>query len=408
MVEQAAEPLRAPDVLEAPAIAPALALARQIGNRAFTRMLQREATAERALDREWTVDTSGYSDEQKKALLKSGKIAMTFWEYYTPVPETSDNPDPAERAKEIKKKKDKNANNTEFERAALDFAKTYGTIGLNNASGGADLKVGIPTKVKSLGDVIQAMNSVRQTLHGFWYGLDHAENNDTRIGTVAIFCHGESFGIGLDPANARYTKKEDLPSFVSAIRGTISDDVKFLLYACLTTAAPGEVVDQTKGDPGGGGVGSFAQSLANALGGEAEVYGHDVAQNVASNPYARRFKAGAAQGESMFELLYGDAFIKGEVERLKKDRAPLVGGMSDADLTKAVKSAAWRHYYDAVAVDFGRVLSNSRHFSMGGYSGVGGAMFMDIEGTKGKLRKDFEDYWLDEATIKNNFERPKK
>jgi hypothetical protein len=365
-----------------------LALQRTIGNRAAVGLLQREATAERELDTRWQVDPSSVSDDQIDTLLTAGELAVVFWVNYDV----------------------KNSNNAEFKNAATDFAKTYNTLGMKGSSqSGASLKFGFPIEVGSREDVVQAITSIHQTLHQLWYAR-YADSDDppdeTKIGTVAIFAHGEHDGLGIDHANASYTKAKHLPAFIGAIKPALSDDVKFLLYACSAGGTPGQTVDQKKMDSGLGGKGSFAQQLADALGGGAEVYAHEVAGNVASNPFARRFKAGDEQGESMFDVLYGDDFVASEADRLRSEKSDLLSGYDDDELRDALKAAMWRHYRDAVRTDFLRINTRNRHFSIGGYTGVGGAMFMDEASTRDILRTDFQSYWLDDATIANDFKRP--
>jgi hypothetical protein len=366
-----------------------LALQRTIGNRATGRLLQREATAERELDKRWQVAAGSVADAQADALLGTRAHAVVFWVNYDL----------------------KNDNNKEFEGAATDFAKTYKTLGMSgDDKAGAHLKVGIPIEVKSRDDVVQAITSIHQTLHQLWWTRYHDSDEapaEPKIGTVAIFAHGERDGIGIDHANASYTKAKHLPALVGAIGPALTNDVKILLYACSSGGGPGETIDQTKMDTGLGGKGSFAEQLANALGGQAQVYAHEVAGNVASNVYARRFTAGVDQGSSMFDVLYGDEFVKSEIKRLRDQKTTLVAKYSDTELADALKAAMWRHYMDAVSSDFVRINTRNRHFGVGGYTGVGGAMFMDEAGTRGVLRQDFSSYWLDDATIANDFKRPK-
>ena len=381
---RAAEPARPPE-----GAAAMLALQRQIGNRAMGQLLQREAVAERELDKQWQIKPSSVGDQDADRLTTTAEHAVVFWVNYDK----------------------KNANNAEFKNAATDFAKTYKTLGMTSSTktGGA-IRFGVPIEVKSRDDVTQAITGIHQAMHELWwerYSDSDEPPPEPKIGTVAIFAHGEHDGIGIDHANAAYTKKKHLPAWIGALRPALADDVKFLLYACSSGAATGEKINQTAMDSGLGGNGSFAQELASELGGSAEVYAHEVAGNVASNPFARRFKAGEDEGESMFDVLYGDEFIESEAERLRGDKPDLVAKYEDDELVTKIKGAAWRHYLDAVSSDFVRINTHNRHFSVGGYTGVGGAMFMDADSTSAMLQADFSDYWLDDATIANDFTRPK-
>jgi hypothetical protein len=388
LVDAGPAPARRAQRAPAPPQAGALALQRQIGNRALGRLLQRDATAEVEVDARWHITPASVADTDADALTTKAEHAVVFWVNY-------DN---------------KNKNNAEFENAATDFAKTYGTLGMtSSAKAGGHLKFGVPIEVGSRDDVTQAITAIHQAMHELWWERYHDSDEplpDPKIGTVAIFAHGERDGIGIDHANSAYTKKKHLPAWIGAMRPALASDVKFLLYACSSGAAVGEKIDQTAMDSGLGGKGSFAQELASALGGSAEVYAHEVAGNVASNPFARRFTAGEDEGESMFDVLYGDDFVDDEGNRLRDEKADLVAKYDDDELATKLKGAMWRHYVDAVSSDFVRINSHSRHFKVGGYTGVGGAMFMDADSTADLLRADFSTYWLDDATIRNDFTRP--
>jgi hypothetical protein len=151
---------------------------------------------------------------------------------------------------------------------------------------------------------------------------------------------------------------------------------------------------------GAGGMGSFAAQLANALGGGATVYAHDVAAHAESNPYARVFTAGTDTGRDMFNVLYDQAFIDSEVARVKRDKAAIVGSISDNELASRLRSTMWNHYVDAVQTDFVRINTKNRHFSVGGYGGVGASMFMDPTGTATLLQDDFRTAWLTDERLK--------
>jgi hypothetical protein len=380
-----------------PAVAHVLQLQRTIGNGAVARLaiagglLQRQAMAERELDKKWAVGPQNVDKAMADKLLGLKKIAMTFFVRY------KGGKDPA--------------NDAEFVGASADFASTYETLGMSgNDKDGARLAFGRAIEVASRDEVTQAITSVHQTVHALAFARPAPEEgqpplpDEPQIETVAIFSHGEPFGLGIDPANANYTKAKDLKSFVGAIRPHVAGNVRFLLFAC---SAGGESADkEAKADPTGpGGGGSFAQLLAKELGGEAEVFAHNVLGHTESNPLARRFTADSSQGQAMFEVLYGPAFIADEVKRLRADKKDLVDKLTDDELAKRLKSAMWKHFFDAVNTDFMRIRTKSRHFDRGGYGGIGAAMFMDPDGTGALLREDFRATWLDDATLKNDFKR---
>jgi hypothetical protein len=377
----------------APPIARLLQLQRTAGNGAVASLLARQALAERELDKKWAVGGPNKVDKAlADKLLAQKSLAMTFFVRYAGG-------------------KDPN-NDAEFVSASDDFAKTYQTLGVNgNDKDGATLGFGRAIEVAGRDEVTQAITSVHQTVHALAYARPApAEGEEPlppepQVTRIAIFCHGEPFGLGIDPKNANYTKAKDIKSFVAAIRPHVSGDVRFLLFAC---SAGGESKEKeaTASRTGPGGTGSFAQLLAAELGGEAEVFAHNVLGHTESNPLARRFTADSTEGKSMFEVLYG-GFAEQEAKRLRADKADLIGSLPDDKLIERLRSAMWAHFSDAVTTDFMRIRSRSRHFSTGGYGGIGAAMFMDPEGTSTLLRADFQATWLDDATIKNDFERVK-
>jgi hypothetical protein len=400
---QAAGPT-AQNVTEAPEAAPAAPFARilhlqqTIGNGAVARMvasgalLQREGGAERELDKKWTVGASAVDKEMAEKVLGLKTIQMTFFVRYV----GGKNP----------------VNDAEFVGASADFAKTYKTLGVaGNDKEGAKLSFGQAIEVASRDEVTQAVTSVHQTVHRLAQLRAAPEEGapplsaPPQIETIAIFAHGESDGLGIDPNNANYTKAAQLKSFVGAIRPHVAGNVRFLLYACSAGGQSKE--KEGAADPKApGGSGSFAQLLAKELGGEAMVFAHNVAGHTESNPLARMFTADSAEGRSMFDVLYGASFAASEVARLRASKQALVEKIPDDKLAEKVKSAMWSHYVDAVATDFFRINSKSRHFDKGGYGGIGAAMFMDPEGTGKLLREDFQSTWLDDATIGNDFKRP--
>ncbi|MFD1045783.1 hypothetical protein ACFQ1S_09530, partial [Kibdelosporangium lantanae] len=284
-------------------------------------------------------------------------------------------------------------NDAEFQAASADFARTYKTLGM----AGGTLAQGIAIAVKNRDDVEQAITSVDQTVHALTYERQQA-NPDTNtvqptIGTVAIFAHGVRRSLGLDPqgeTGPNWFKAAQIKTFVAAVRGHVAGNVRFLLFACSTGGSENEKQGMPTQDEAGG-EGSFAQLLAQELGGEATVYAHNVAGHTESNPLARTFTADSPTGVQMFDVLYGDEFLNTEATRL---------ALTTPEETANLRKTMWAHYVDAVATDFGRIRTKNRHFTIGGYGGVGAAMFMDPEGTKTVLRDDFTTVWLTNDRVK--------
>jgi len=345
-------------------------------------------TAERELDTRWQVKTDGVDPALAEAILAKKSIGLTFYEAY----ETG------------------LGNDAEFVGASADFAKTYGTLGMRTSEkSAASLAPGVAIAVKNRDDVEQAITSVHQTVHQLVERRRDADREagvervveEPMIQTVAIFAHGIRKGLGLDPqgeAGSRWFGSGQIPKFVGAIRGHVAGNVRILLFACSTGGsekeapgipAPGEA----------GGEGSFAAELAKELGGEATVYAHNIAGHAESNPRARVFTADSATGRQMFDVLYGDAFLSAEAERLSAGQPELAEKDRATALRTALRTLMWDHYVDAVSTDFNRINTKNRHFAVGGYGGVGAAMFMDPDGTAKVLRADFTTVWLTPARV---------
>lgn len=350
------------------------------------------ATAERELDAKWNVDTSSIDPGLADRLLAKPSISITIYEAYeTGLP-----------------------NDAEFVGASADFAKTYQTVGLSaGGKRGPTMGVGVPIAVRDRGDLAQAIQAVHRTMHRLAEGKKSAlatAGTDAPptavraplIETVAIFAHGIRRGLGLDPQGERggnWLGVAQVKGLVAAIRGSVAGNVRFLLFAC--SAGASEQEQQSIPAAGAtGGAGSFAAALAAELGGEATVYAHNVGGHTESNPRARVFTADSATGREMFNVMYDATFLDAERTRVRKEKPDLVEGLSDAKLTEGLRAAAWAHYTDAVATDFTRINTKSRHFKVGGYGGVGAAMFMDPSGTATVLREDFGAVWLTSARIK--------
>jgi hypothetical protein len=337
-------------------------------------------TAERELDAKWQIKPSGVDKALADTILGQKALAMTFYTAY----ETG------------------LANDNHFKDLGVDFAKTYKTLGMTSSeqSGGA-LQMGVPIPVKSRGDVEQAITSVAQTVHllaNERQGEDGAPVTPPQIRTVAIFAHGVNKSLGIDPkgeTGGNWFKAKEIKSFVGAIRGRVSGDVQILLYACSAGGTPEDPTvkdSKARTESGGpGGADSFAAQLAAELGGEAKVFAHNIYDHAEANPQARQFTADSALGKHMFDVIYGDEFLQSEARRL---------GLTAPEATAKLRKEMWEHYYDAVKTDYYRINSNNRHFQIGGYGGVGAAMFMDPDTTTKVLREDFTKFWLNPNRIK--------
>ena len=380
-----AEPRVLPRVEPAAAPARVLGLQHAFGNQAVVAMLQRQATAERELDARWTVKAGTVDKAVTDKLLAKPSLALTFYEAY----ETGV------------------ANDAEFVGASADFAKTYDTLSISGTDKtGASLAFGKSIAVKDRGDVAQAITGVDQTAFHL-YEQHKQESPDAdpgpepQIRTIAIFAHGVRKSLGLDPkgeTGGNWFKAAQIKEFVAAIRGHVAGDVRILLFACSTGGSENEKQGMpAQGDAGG--EGSFAQLLAAELGGDATVYAHNVAGHTESNPLARVFTADSPTGKQMFDIIYDESFIGEHATLLRQSHPQVVDKLPQDVLLKRLRTSMWSHFVDAVSTDFARINTKNRHFNVGGYGGVGAAMFMQPEETKALLRDDYDTAWLTEARI---------
>ena len=349
------------------------------------------APAERELDAKWNIDTSSIPPALADQLLAKASVSVTIYEAY----ETG------------------LANDAEFTGAAADFAKTYGSLGIAGAAKGpATVALGVPIAIHDRGDLSQVIVTMHRTLRRLADGKRERlkagsadgvapDVPEPQIQSIAIFAHGVRKALGLDPQGATgggWMGIDRIPAFVNAIKGSVPGNVNFLLFACSAGAGETEKPGMPTADSAGG-EGSFAAALANALGGTAVVFAHNVGGHAESNAHARSFSAGSPTGRDMFNVMYDAAFITSERTRVKQSSAPVVEGTSDSDLEVGLRAAMWEHFDDAIAADFGRIRTKSRHFAVGGYGGVGAAMFMDPTGTASLLHGDFQTVWMTAARI---------
>ena len=84
---------------------------------------------------------------------------------------------------------------------------------------------------------------------------------------------------------------------------------------------------------------------------------------------------------------------------LRQSHPQVIDKLPQDVLLKRLRTSMWSHFVDAVSTDFTRINTKNRHFNVGGYGGVGAAMFMQPEETKALLRDDYDTAWLPEARI---------
>jgi hypothetical protein len=245
------------------------------------------------------------------------------------------------------------------------------------------------------------------------YKQSHPEDNDTttppqftRIKNLALFAHGEPFGLGLHESNKFELKSENVKTFVSGLKDALVDDVNVQLYACNTGADRARIAAKIKqkGDKKKGkdaasyeewtehtqgersGEDSFAAALAEELGSQSTVYGHTTAGHTTENFAARVFGQGAGGGKGglhMFDVLYPESFIQDELTRLFPDQTE----DEWAQLHNSLREQMWKHYKKSIGT---KSEYAKNHYSIP----IGREMFINPSNAQNLLQDDWKNKWI--------------
>lgn len=297
----------------------------------------------------------------------------------------------------------------EFLLQAGIFAKNQNAVGLSPTGA---IQIGVPVFIKELGDVIEAVEGIHRGLlqknqdavqaSGANEAASAPEPLFTRIKNLALFSHGESWGIGLNESNAfmggglhnrdSADNPANLVAFVRGISDAIIPGIRIELFACSAAHDPTRVsydewTKHTQGDRAGST--SFAASLATAFGSESTVSGHSTVGHTTENYAARVFGAesGGEGGIHIFDILYDEAFIQSELVRL------FPGKTSDelALLHDSLREQMWSHYKDSVQAERSRSAAHKRYTVP-----IGQEMFVNPENAKALLHADWTTNWIPE------------
>ncbi|MGH2388068.1 MAG: hypothetical protein ACRDIE_07655, partial [Chloroflexota bacterium] len=265
----------------------------------------------------------------------------------------SKDPDP-------KKRKSKDISSAEFPLQAGIFAANQKAVGL---TGGA-ITLGIAVPITELGQVIETVQSIHRGLADkYTQSLPASDTSKppappawTRVKNLALFSHGEDFGMGLNAENAfmhggLHSTGNALnpPNVLALVRGlseAIAPDVRVQLFACLTAhdtkrSDYQEWTGHKQGERTG--ADSFAATLAKDMGPDASVYAHTTAGHTTENFAARVFgkDAGAGKGGlQLFDLMYPESFISAQLQAL------FPGKTQDAwnALHDSLRDQMWAHF----------------------------------------------------------------
>lgn len=208
----------------------------------------------------------------------------------------------------------------EGKRRGEEWAKQQNAIGLKGTKITADQIVfgkAIPDTLKvsptltALGKVLAAAVAKVPTPTG---ATPAKGIGPAKVAILGIFSHGTSdwcgIGGGLTSGNAA--------AVVKAIAPVVTPNLKVLLYSCSGARGPDEEEAWVKGTLQGGGAGSVASKVRDALVeegiSEGEVWGHTTVGHVTENFALRFFTAASGKGQEGFA--YAGFYIWGIFERV--------------------------------------------------------------------------------------------
>lgn len=171
--------------------------------------------------------------------------------------------------------------------------------------------------------------------------------------TVAIFSHGWSTGVHFAGGDFRNTNAAEK---VKKVAPALTQDVNVILYACSAAKAPSEEESWYSGTMKGGGQGSLAGEMRDALISEGltggTVWGHTTVGTASSNWALRRFSAAAGAGAAGESYVSTDIFTAVERASAIADLQGLIAeqGLEISDpekFTAAAQAALTGAMYDA-------------------------------------------------------------
>lgn len=273
-------------------------------------------------------------------------------------------------------------NNREFKSLSTGTASYTNTVD-------TALNMGSAMMANSSKTAKKLTNKVYNTLHDRYKQAKPAsaeeEPESLKIKNLSLYYHGSKNALNF-PSGDLGSKSVD--AFVNDIRGSLRGDVRVQLFACSTAS--------TKG-----GENNFAKTMAEALGGEARVYGHETPGPATENANARYYD-GQGNATSMFDALMPEDWIKSEAVRIwgldytpeayasltKKLKTYYEGvcGLPGSDWNSSVRKA-----FETSTPDAPKAYGESASYK---FSGMGRAMFSDTEGAAPMLQKGWRNWAL--------------
>lgn len=261
---------------------------------------------------------------------------------------------------------------TEFFSQASIFAANQQAVGL---TGGA-IVLGEAIRIEEAGDAIEAVQSIHRGLEARWRAsLDTGAEGPapevpawTKVKNLALFSHGEDWGMGFNADNdfsqgglhSNTTRSGRNPAntqaFADGVRSAVGSAVRVQLFACSAGADTDrtsyeEWTRHEQGDRSGND--SFGESLQTAMGEDATVYAHTTVGHTTENFAARVFGAESGEGEGgvhAFELMYPETFVSTEVQRL----FPADPAETQLMREPSMREQMWAHFKDSITGEHGR------------------------------------------------------
>jgi hypothetical protein len=303
----------------------------------------------------------------------------------------------------------------EFKRAADEFAKNQQAVGLS----GSAVALGVACPIKEVGDVIEVVQSIHRGLLQKWTasqppgaggnagaaeGATQAATppDYTKVLNLALFCHGESWGMGLNAKNdfsggglhnktTHGVNPSNVEAFVRGLSDAVVKGVRVELFACSTghdetRSDYDEWTNHKQGDKAGGD--SFASSMAQALGPDATVSAHTTVGHTTENYAARVYGAeagGGMEGITLFDSMYPESYVQSELVRLFSD-------LSDEDRTSrhdSLREQMYAHFKDAILGDHKRADKDKRYPVP-----MGQEAFVNPNHARALLDADWKTNWI--------------
>jgi hypothetical protein len=222
---------------------------------------------------------------------------------------------------------------------------------------------------------------------------------------LALFCHGETWGMGLNAKNDfsggglhNDTRKKgggvnpaNVEAFVRGLSDAVVKGIRVELFACSTgrdddRTEYSEWLAHKQGDKAGGD--SFASSMAQALGPDATVSAHTTVGHTTENYAARVYGAeagGGTEGITLFDSMYPESYVQSELVRLFPD----LGDEDRASRHDSLREQMYAHFKDAIKGEHHRAGKDKRYPVP-----MGQETFTNPSNARALLNTDWQTHWI--------------